>query len=122
LKSYRLRHKNYIGDAKKHWSRLRPYLTHPDLTPCIKKESSFSYPSGHSALSHYYMHILEVLLPNKKAAIDARADQIAYDRLVGGVHYPSDIRDGKLLGDEIYDYVSQQSGFKALLRAAPSAR
>jgi acid phosphatase (class A) len=111
-----------IGDAKDHWARLRPYVTYLDLSPCAKKEPSFSYPSGHSAIAHYYMHVLTELFPDRKAAIEARADQIALDRTIVGIHFPTDIRDGKLLGDQIYDYLSKTPKYQALIHSAHEAQ
>ena len=107
-----------IGIAKDKWQRPRPFNAHADLTPCVKLEKSFSYPSGHAAMSHYFMHLLEQLKPEQKDAIVARAEQIAHDRNIVGVHYPSDVRDGKVLGDEIYDFRKNDAQFGALLERA----
>jgi acid phosphatase (class A) len=107
-----------IGSAKQNWKRPRPFITHKDLHPCAKLEGSYSYPSGHSALAHYYMHILTDIYPNRKAAFEKRAEEIAHDRNLVGVHYPSDVRDGKLMGDQIYDYLAQDKKFKDLLEPA----
>jgi acid phosphatase (class A) len=104
-----------IGQAKDHWKRPRPFITHTDLKPCAKLEPSSSYPSGHSAISHFYMHILIDMFPDRKDAIEKRAEQIAYDRNIVGVHYPSDIRDGKILGDQIYEYFAKDKKFKELI-------
>lgn len=97
----------YISITKQQWQRPRPYIAHPDLKPCIKLESSFSYPSGHSALAEFYARALIVLFPDRADVLKARAKQIALDRNIGGVHYPSDIRDGNLLGDQIFDHEDQ---------------
>lgn len=70
-------------------------------------ESSFSYPSGHSALAEFYARILSIALPDRAADFKARALQIAQDRMIGGVHYPTDVRDGVLLGDQIFDDENQ---------------
>jgi acid phosphatase (class A) len=102
----------YVHMAKKDFQRPRPYVTHSDLHPCIPKESSFSYPSGHSALSRFYMHMLGDIYPQLHVELEKRADQIAFDRNLGGVHYPSDIRDGKFLGDKIYEYMVKNAGLK----------
>ena len=92
-----------ISTAKNEWQRERPYLAHSDIHPCITLESSTSYPSGHSALAELYARVLEIAFPTRTADFKARALQIALDRSLGGVHYPTDIRDGNLLGDQIYD-------------------
>lgn len=98
---------NTIAAAKSKWSRPRPFVSHTDIQPCIKMESSFSYPSGHSALAEFYARILSIALPDRAADFKARALQIAQDRMIGGVHYPTDVRDGVLLGDQIFDDENQ---------------
>jgi acid phosphatase (class A) len=110
----------YVHMAKKNFQRPRPYLTHPDLHPCVKRETTFSYPSGHAALSRFYMHVIEDIYPQMKADLEKRADQIALDRNIGGVHYPSDIKDGKLLGDRIYDYQVKNTNLKERTHAKMS--
>ena len=96
-----------IGDAKNEWKRPRPYQTHADIEPCIQRETSYSYPSGHSAISELYARALSIAYPERTEAFKARALQIAQDRMIGGVHYPSDIQDGNLLGDQLFDEQNQ---------------
>jgi acid phosphatase (class A) len=107
-----------IKAAKDKWQRPRPFITHSDISPCVKLEKSFSYPSGHAAMAYYYLEILEQLKPALKDSLTRRADQIAHDRNIVGVHYPSDVRDGKILGDEIYEFRKDEPRFKELLARA----
>jgi acid phosphatase (class A) len=115
-----------IDSAKKKWKRVRPYDAFSDVHPCISKERSFSYPSGHSAISRYYYKILVRLYPEKQKELLKRSDQIATDRTIGGVHYVTDVRDGKRLGEEVYDYLVANENldqlideFKSTLRSKP---
>ncbi len=103
-----------IGDAKNHWSRPRPFVTHSDLTPCARREPSFSYPSGHAALSQLYVDFLIPLFPDRAELLQKRADQIDLDRNLVGVHYPSDVRDGKVLGDQIYQFLKNSGQYPEL--------
>jgi len=107
IQSVNLKADATIALAKNQWKRPRPYVTHKDLKPCISRESSTSYPSGHSALAEFYARILEVAFPPRAADFATRALEIAHDRNVGGVHYPIDTRDGRLLGDQIFDDQNQ---------------
>jgi acid phosphatase (class A) len=106
-----------INQTKENFKRVRPFNAHSDLKPCVKKETSFSYPSAHAAISAYYKHVLEIIFPERKDAIKQRAEQIAHDRNLVGVHYPSDVRDGKKLGDQIYAYLAKDENFKKLITA-----
>lgn len=96
-----------IGTAKKFWQRPRPYLTDATLHPCAPLEKSFAYPSGHTAMSRAYAHMLSKIFPDKEEALFARADEIAHHRVLGGVHHPSDIVAGKKLGDAIAQGVEE---------------
>lgn len=87
--------------AKFKYKRPRPYDADTDLKPCIKLSNSYAYPSGHTTVSRVVAHMLAVKFPQRKAAFMKRADEIALNRVIGGVHHPSDIVAGKILADEL---------------------
>ncbi len=89
-----------LDEIKARFSRPRPYKAYPEeAKPCIKKSKSFSYPSGHSSAARVTAAVLTDLVPERRAEFYAKADAIAQDRVVGGVHYPGDIAAGKAFGD-----------------------
>jgi acid phosphatase (class A) len=45
--------------------------------------------------------ILSSMLPEKRAAIWARAEEYAQSRVIGGMHYPQDLEGGKRAGSAI---------------------
>lgn len=79
--------------------RLRPYLVHPgEIIPLGKLNTSSSFPSSHMAyilsLSTVYVYYYrKFLLP---AAVFALF--MAYVRIHNGMHYPSDVLAGSVLG------------------------
>ncbi len=85
--------------AKKLFKRPRPYLTNTILTPCIDREGSYAYPSGHTATAWYFAHKLSRIFPARKVALMKRAEEISWNRVIGGVHHPTDIEAGKKLGE-----------------------
>lgn len=99
-----------IHDAKEAFARPRPFMTDPALQPCIERPSNGSYPSGHAAWAYMTALILADMFPDRKTAIMDRAEEFAWHRVIGGVHYPSDIaagrESGKLLADKLF--ASQQ--------------
>jgi len=109
---------NLIGAAKKKWHRIRPFSAHPEIEPCVKKEPSFSYPSGHTAMSRIYSLALSEVFPKLRKKLLWRANQIALDRMIGGVHYPSDVRDAKILADRIFQYMKKREDFQKALAEA----
>ena len=91
--------------AKKTFDRPRPYEANPAIIPCVPKEKSRAYPSGHTTLARILANVLGELYPERAEDFKHRADQIAMNRIIGGVHHPSDITAGNKLADYLSDKV-----------------
>lgn len=83
---------------KKLVQRPRPYLVIADLQCLVAAESSTSFPSGHAASSFVCAYILTRSFGKKGAWAYVPAALIALSRIYVGVHYPSDVLCGALLG------------------------
>ncbi|MBL7666328.1 MAG: phosphatase PAP2 family protein [Bacteriovoracaceae bacterium] len=90
-----------IKTAKKHFERPRPYVIENKLKPCIKLEDSYAYPSGHATLGYMLAQILVEKYPERRETILRRAEQVAHNRVLGGVHHPSDIIAAKKLAEAL---------------------
>ena len=55
-----------------------------------------SYPSGSSTVGYLTAIILADMVPEKAAALYARGRELGDDRVILGVHFPSDIEAGRL--------------------------
>lgn len=73
--------------------RHRPY--EHQLGP---SERTHSFPSGHAATSFAAATVLSSFAPRFRVAFYALATLIAYSRLSNGVHYPTDVVAGALVG------------------------
>lgn len=102
----------YIGQIKNGYTRQRPYIYVKQLEPCVSKESSYAYPSGHSTLAVLYALVLKDLFPEQEQTLKKRSDQIALDRVIGGVHHPTDIEAGKKLGLVIYNEMQKSQAYQ----------
>lgn len=87
--------------AKNAWSRPRPYQRDARVTPCVPKPGSSSYPSGHAADSALWAAILSAAFPEKAARFEAIVEETMWSRVIGGVHYPTDVQAGRQLGRAI---------------------
>jgi acid phosphatase (class A) len=103
--------------AKNRYKRLRPYQGHPDTVKGLFEVHGFSYPSGHAMGSYTLAVVLGAIFPHKKQAFLDRAAQIAESRVNAGVHYPSDIAEGKVLGNATGAAILATSAFQTDLAA-----
>lgn len=100
------------------WQRLRPYDANEDIHPCIHKPGGQrSYPSSHAAMGVVTGQILAKIYPEKSAELIEQGFKIGENRVLGGVHHPSDIVAGRLLGKQILNELIKNAEFKRQLRA-----
>jgi|GEM_PF-543798 len=104
-----------IAPAKELYNRPRPPYQDDRVKALLPHSQSNSYPSGHATTSLIWSRILSELAPAKKDELRARARLVALDRVIGGVHYPTDVTGGIALGDAIADALMKSEKFKSEL-------
>ena len=77
--------------------RTRPFLAHPQIHPLYVVHSS-SVPAGHAATAFAGAVVLTALAPRFWALFFGLAVAIGFSRIYDGVHYPTDVLAGALLG------------------------
>jgi undecaprenyl-diphosphatase len=78
-------------------SRTRPFVAHPQIHPLYVVHSS-SFPAGHAATAFAGATLLAYVWPRGTTFFLLLAAAIGYSRVYVGVHYPSDVIVGALLG------------------------
>ena len=79
------------------WFRPRPFVDH-EVNLLINHDNAGSFPSGHAAF--FFGLAMAVYFYNRRAGqwLFAAATLISFARVFVGVHYPSDILAGALVG------------------------
>lgn len=112
-----------IGQAKEAFQRQRPYVAEPSLARCTPAPTEAlgpyrSYPSGHSTLGYGWALLLAEVMPDRAQAILERGVDYGQSRVVCGVHWPSDVQAGRVLGSAVVARVHSDAQFRALIDAA----
>lgn len=100
----------------KNWvARVRPYEVIEGLTTIVGKQHDFSFPSGHSTNSLAAAAVIFAMVPRKYGVPTLiLAVLIALSRLYVGVHYPTDILGGLIVGT-----LAAEIAYRALKKFAP---
>lgn len=83
--------------AKLPFQRLRPPAVDASLRPCVTVPTSTSYPSGSAMQAWVFGELLAEIFPFRREELLERAERAAWGRVIGGVHFPSDLVGGKRL-------------------------
>jgi acid phosphatase (class A) len=107
---------------KEEYARERPYVKDHSISPCIQMpKGNTSYPSSHAAAGIAAGHVLESLFPGRATEIREEAMQVGENRLIGGVHHPSDVETGRDLGEQIWEALEENTTFRRDLAKARKA-
>ncbi len=118
LKSVKDDVKLVAKQGKQLWNRPRPPLQDARVQPCADLPKTASYPSGHSTLGTTWALVLAQIVPDKQTDLLARGRQIGDDRVLAGVHFPSDVEAGRKLGAAIVKQLLASPAFQADLAKA----
>jgi acid phosphatase (class A) len=112
--------------GKDFFSRARPYITNPDVHPSVTlnpKDGNDSYPSGHATFGYMTAILLAQMVPEKRDAIFVRGREYGENRVVDGVHYPSDVEAGRIDGTLVAEVLMANPEFqKAFAEARAEVR
>jgi membrane-associated phospholipid phosphatase len=88
-----------VQSSKRIIQRQRPFVSYPDI---VKRSDGggYSFPSGHTSSAFYTATSLSILYPKWYVITPAMvwASAAGYARMYEGVHYPSDVLTGALVG------------------------
>jgi len=108
--------------AKDHHRRTRPFVAHkaPSCTP--SEEHSLakdgSYPSGHASVGWAWSLILTEMAPERTNELLARGLAFGQSRVICGVHWQSDVTQGRVIGAATVARLHADPVFRAQFDAA----
>jgi acid phosphatase (class A) len=95
------------------YPRQRPPAVEPTVQPVVKIPKSNSYPSGHSLRAFVWAAVLSDVFLDRQADLFARAHKIAWGRVIGGVHFPTDTIGGRIAAQAIVAELRKSPVYRA---------
>lgn len=83
---------------KKRIKRIRPFKVLPEINKLMRIPDEFSFPSGHAAGAFMMATLLHHFYPSLSIPFYSIAATIGFSRIYNGMHYPSDVMAGSVLG------------------------
>lgn len=95
--------------------RSRPPAVEPTVLPCVDIPASNSYPSGHSLRAFVWAGVLGDIFTDRPADLYARAHRVAWGRVMGGVHFPTDVVGGRIAAQAIVAELRKSPAYRAAI-------
>lgn len=105
-----------VSFLKDFFARPRPYEVWPHAALTFGKTYGMAFPSGHAAVAFAAAHTLNIVYHGKISWGYAIAAWVGITRIYTGIHYPSDVLAGALVGilcGEMTDRLFKQRGITA---------
>jgi acid phosphatase (class A) len=93
---------NIKTDLKDSFQRARP-VPRPGATD--ERDGDFSFPSGHATRAGLRYRLLSAIAPDREVDLLKEGWLMCMDRMIVGMHYPTDITAGFVLGERIADEI-----------------
>ena len=95
------------------YKRARPPAVEPTVKPCVAIPTSNSYPSGHALRAFVWAAVLGDIFPDRQPDLFARAHRVAWGRVIGWVHFPSDVAGGRVAAQAIVAELRKNPAYRA---------
>jgi acid phosphatase (class A) len=110
--------KYFCDKGKQQFLRPRPKDVDHRIKPLLERLDEPCYPSGHAVQATALALVLAELAPECRGPLCEHARQIAWNRIILGVHYPSDAVAGRILGQRVAQELLRDPAFQRELTHA----
>ena len=112
-----------VDASKNAFARPRPFVADARVHPCVERPEvggrfQYSYPSGHTMQFFVEAAVLAEIFPDRREALFGFAGRMAWGRVIGGVHYPTDLVAGRLAAEVIVGELDKSEAFQGELAKA----
>lgn len=90
-----------VAIAKKLYPRLRPYLALPETNTFRNPLKDHSFPSGHTTAIFTFVIPYIAVMPALGVFLLPLAFIVGFSRIYLGLHYPSDVMAGAVIGTSV---------------------
>ncbi len=101
-----------VRPSKDVFKRLRPQIADTEIKTLVTPSTTGSWPSGHATVGTMMAIILSEMLPEKRTAIMVRNREYGDNRVLAGMHYPSDVEVGRIGGSVVAYALLQDADFQ----------
>jgi acid phosphatase (class A) len=97
--------------------RTRPARYESRIEPSLDLvgHGNASYPSARASSGAVWAGVVGRILPERSSSADEMAERIAWRRVVGGVHYPSDLAGSRKVSKAVMSALDAKPAFRASL-------
>jgi acid phosphatase (class A) len=95
------------------YARPRPPAVDRAVRPCVGIPTSNSYPSGHALRAYVWAAVLGDVFADRRDELEARARRVAWGRIIGGVHFPTDSIGGRIVARAIVAELRKDPAYQA---------
>lgn len=108
---------------KTEFNAARPSAYIKDLNPMFAKPDTNypghpTYPSGHAAQSWMFALLFGKMFPHLEPGLKDLARDIAYNRVIAGVHFEADSEAGRAVAEQLFKFLMDQPKFSCLVKQA----
>jgi acid phosphatase (class A) len=107
-----------VAGLKEGFRRPRPHVAEPRLSPALPDDDAFSFPSRHAAVGALFAALLARLDPADPVALAEEGRLIGTDRVLAGLHWPSDVEAGRRVGTAFAGWWTALPGNRGLVQDA----